>query len=62
VSSPKGLNTSVIDWFYIVAERSASPDQPGGTWVDVRDLGEFHVQSLSNEKAGGERFLVSAGS
>jgi hypothetical protein len=61
VSSPKELNTSVIEWYYTVATRTASAEKPGGTYIDVRDLAELHVQSLSNEKAADERFIVSQG-
>lgn len=30
-------------------------------YVDVRDVGEAHVRALEVEEAGGERFLLSAG-
>lgn len=31
-------------------------------WIDVRDLAEAHVLALEKEKAGGERFVIGAGS
>ena len=32
-----------------------------GSFIDVRDLAQYHVEALINESAGGERFLISAG-
>jgi hypothetical protein len=61
VSSPKELNTSVLDWYNTIVTRSESPEKPGASYIDVRDLAELHVLSLSTEKAKDERFLVSAG-
>jgi len=36
-------------------------DRPTYSHIDVRDLALFHVLALSTEKAGGERFIVTAG-
>lgn len=33
-----------------------------GSWIDVRDLAEYHALALEKEEAGGERIIVSAGS
>ena len=30
-------------------------------YVDVRDIGEAHARALEVDEAGGERFIISAG-
>jgi hypothetical protein len=61
VSSPKALNTSNLEWFNTVVLLSEPLDRPTYSHIDVRDLALFHVLALSTEKAGGERFIVTAG-
>ena len=34
----------------------------GGWWIDVRDLARAHVLAAQKSEAGGNRFIVSAGS
>ena len=35
--------------------------QSSGCWVDVRDVAMAHTNAIKVEKAGGRRFIVSAG-
>ncbi|KFH46010.1 NADPH-dependent methylglyoxal reductase-like protein [Hapsidospora chrysogenum ATCC 11550] len=37
------------------------PPTKGPVWVDVRDVADAHLRSLSTPEAGGERFLLAAG-
>jgi hypothetical protein len=41
--------------------RSAEVLKQSSAYIDVRDLAEAHVRALKEEKAGGERIIVSAG-
>lgn len=34
---------------------------PRGSWVDVREVASAQVEAIENERAGGERFIVSVG-
>lgn len=65
-SSPESLPASPsFFWANVVSDAPKTREQLGAygpAWVDVRDLAEAHVLALEKEKAGGERFLVSAGS
>lgn len=61
VASPDSLNTSVNNFYqFLVGTKSAEDAQTGfGSFVDVRDVAKIHVESLLNEKAGNQRFLVA---
>lgn len=61
VPSPDKLNTSVNNFYqFLVGKKSAEDAQAGfGSFVDVRDVAKIHVESLLNDKAGNERFLVA---
>jgi len=48
-------------YFVLVGGRTEAELKQNSGWVDVRDLGEAHVRTLKEEKAGGERIIVSAG-
>lgn len=34
----------------------------GFNWVDVRDVGDVHAESMLTEAAGGQRIIVAVGS
>jgi hypothetical protein len=57
------LNTSVatFDSFIRGEKTDEDLDPYVGSWVDVRDLAEVHVQLLIQETGGGERWAASAG-
>ncbi|BGP57958.1 hypothetical protein JCM8202_002143 [Rhodotorula sphaerocarpa] len=61
VASPDSLNTSVNNFYqFLVGKKSAEDAQTGfGSFVDVRDVAKIHVESLLNDKAGNQRFLVA---
>ncbi|KAH6890915.1 D-lactaldehyde dehydrogenase [Coprinopsis sp. MPI-PUGE-AT-0042] len=64
-SSPESLNASVsFFWHHIVSDAPKTREELSApnVWIDVRDLAEAHVLALEKEKAGGERFVVGAGS
>lgn len=61
------LNTSAADWYNTVLTSGPTTSMPakltmGSCWIDVRDLGLAHVAALAKSEAGGERFIISAGS
>ena len=69
VKSIDTLNVSSL-WFYnalFSKDESISKDTlhdillPRG-WVDVRDVANAHVRALTTPGAGGQRFIISAGS
>ncbi|KAG8853840.1 methylglyoxal reductase (NADPH-dependent) gre2 [Tulasnella sp. 330] len=64
VKSIDALNTSIADFRKYMQPGKTEEDllAHSGCWVDVRDVALIHALSLSNEKAGGERFLTSSGS
>jgi len=62
VSTVSALNTSLIDFHAIIKGHKAPTGSPTGNWVDVRDLAEAHVRAITVDKAGGERFIIGAGS
>jgi nucleoside-diphosphate-sugar epimerase len=48
---------------FLIGKKSDDDAQVGfGSLVDVRDVAQIHIDSLLNEKAGNERFLVATGS
>ncbi|POY72851.1 hypothetical protein BMF94_4106 [Rhodotorula taiwanensis] len=61
VPSPDKLNTSVNNFYqFLVGNKSAEDAQNGfGSYVDVRDVAKIHVESLLNDHAGNQRFLVA---
>ncbi|BGP43138.1 hypothetical protein JCM10449v2_007162 [Rhodotorula kratochvilovae] len=61
VKGPAALNTSVNNFYqFLEGKKGAEDAQNGfGSFVDVRDVALIHVESLLNEKAGNERFLVA---
>ncbi|KAH6883771.1 D-lactaldehyde dehydrogenase [Coprinopsis sp. MPI-PUGE-AT-0042] len=64
-ASPESLNASVsMFWHSIASDAPKTRDQLAvrNVWIDVRDLAEAHVRALEREKAGGERFVIGAGS
>ncbi|KDQ17955.1 hypothetical protein BOTBODRAFT_29272 [Botryobasidium botryosum FD-172 SS1] len=64
VPSPAQLSVSP-KMFYEAIRGQGYPQQRasfGINYVDVRDVAELHVRALTNEAAGGERFICSAGS
>ncbi|KAF8511613.1 D-lactaldehyde dehydrogenase [Hysterangium stoloniferum] len=62
VSTVSALNASLIDFYSIIKGHSVPTGYPAGNWVDVRDLAEAHVRAITMDKAGGERFIIGAGS
>jgi len=64
VDNKESLNTSAGTFFNNVVA-GETPEETllagGGSWVDVRDVANAHVLSLTTEKAGGERFIASGG-
>jgi hypothetical protein len=63
VSAVDGLNESLRYWHDHVLVDGKTKDELKTTssWIDVRDLSEAHVRALKEEKAGGERLIVCAG-
>ena len=64
LSSPKQLNTSLLDYYNIVIKADIDADsliKGGSSWVDVRDLSLAHVLALEKAAAGSERIIVCAG-
>ncbi|KZT25504.1 D-lactaldehyde dehydrogenase [Neolentinus lepideus HHB14362 ss-1] len=65
ISSPDQLNTS-MDEIYSTLLKHSKDDQTlaslGNAWIDVRDLARAHVLAIQREQAGGNRFIVCAGS
>ena len=61
IDSPSKLNTSVSQWYaWLSGQKDGSQAKgPQSNEVDVRDLAYAHVQSLSEEKAGNQRFAIS---
>jgi len=68
VTSVSSLNTSIAI-FRSTLLASASESSPPtedflfkhGSWVDVRNVAEAHVEAVLRPEAGGERFVTSAG-
>lgn len=63
MSSIDKLNESLAQWQnYVVAGGKTEAElKQASSWVNVADLAEAHVRALKEEKAGGERFIVAAG-
>lgn len=57
------LNTSnsLVHAVVSAGETAAVPGTKGPVWVDVRDVADAHVRSLTTPDAGGSRFLLAAG-
>jgi nucleoside-diphosphate-sugar epimerase len=66
ISKPEDLNTSSkMFWETTLPTANHSTEyltEPRGGWIDVRDIALAHVLALEKESAGGERFIISAGS
>jgi len=64
VPSADQLNTSQAE-FYNTVVKGAKDDKSlgslGNCWIDVRDLALAHVLAMETAQAGGNRFIVSAG-
>lgn len=63
MNSLEALNTSNQRLRNIVQGQFKSQIPPTGIflWVDVRDVALAHVRAIEVEKAGGQRFFVTAG-
>lgn len=64
ISSLDALNQSNATWkrsLFDVDETQEVLMRAQGSWVDVRDVAEGHVQAALHEQAGGQRFIVSHG-
>ena len=63
VSGPDAINTSVSSFYPIAKGDIQEKDLPGplGNYVDVREVADAHAKALVTPKAGGERYIVSAG-
>ena len=62
VSSPTSLNASMKGFYASVVsctELTPTIEAFQASWIDVRDVAEALVRSLSTEEAGGKRFIVS---
>jgi nucleoside-diphosphate-sugar epimerase len=62
VEDPTSLNVSAAMWYENVVKQKHTETGPTNSWIDIRDLAEAHVRALERPEAGGERFIVSAGS
>ncbi|KAG6809992.1 hypothetical protein H0H93_015323 [Arthromyces matolae] len=65
LKSLDALNTSARQWYNAVLGTSQSEaflTVQGSAYIDVRDVAEAHTLALEKEAAGGERFIISAGS
>jgi nucleoside-diphosphate-sugar epimerase len=51
-------------WYHVVSDAPKTREElsSANVWIDVRDIAEAHVLALEKEKAGGERFVLGAGS
>nr|ODO02275.1 D-lactaldehyde dehydrogenase [Cryptococcus depauperatus CBS 7855] len=61
--SPEKLNTSVAMFWDWASGKKTEADLPAplDNWVDVKEVALAHVRALTVPEAGGERFIVSAG-
>ncbi|KAH8110872.1 NAD-binding protein [Phellopilus nigrolimitatus] len=65
VSSPAALNSSVGLFYEAILTQKKTPEELAemqAPWVDVRDVALGHVRALEVPAAGGQRFILSAGS
>lgn len=64
VNSLSSLNESLRQLYDTIFDESTSEarHKEASAWVDVRDIAEAHVRALKEEKAGGERIIISANS
>ncbi|KAG6864908.1 hypothetical protein C0991_006437 [Blastosporella zonata] len=65
VKNVDALNTSSRQWYDAVlgeGQSEAFLKVQGSAYIDVRDVAEAHTLALEKEAAGGERFVISAGS
>ncbi|KAI1798371.1 NAD(P)-binding protein [Ganoderma leucocontextum] len=61
---PESLNQSARDWYETVVKGVLDNDalvNIGSSYVDVRDLAQGHVLAVTQQEAGGERVIISAG-
>jgi nucleoside-diphosphate-sugar epimerase len=62
VEEPSSLNTSAAEWYEkVVKQKHAEESAEPASYIDVRDLAEAHIRALEKPEAGGERFIVNAG-
>jgi nucleoside-diphosphate-sugar epimerase len=63
VSDMGKLNTSAADMYRLIngSEKSV-PDTTFFAYVDVRDVAEAHLRAYETPAAGGERYIITAGS
>ncbi|EIW55904.1 NAD-P-binding protein [Trametes versicolor FP-101664 SS1] len=64
VAKPEDLNTSAHTWYFAVVKGTLDNEalaNNGGSWVDVRDIAQAHVEALLKPEAAGNRFIVSSG-
>ena len=63
LNSLEAINTSNQRLRNIIQGQFKAQIPPTGTftWVDVRDVALAHVRAIEVEKAGGQRFFVTAG-
>jgi nucleoside-diphosphate-sugar epimerase len=63
VSDPEKLNTSIKAIWALShgGKKEEELSNPGGSFVDVRNVAQAHVQALLRAEAGNQRFVVSSG-
>ncbi|KAH8110868.1 hypothetical protein DFH11DRAFT_1880257 [Phellopilus nigrolimitatus] len=64
VSSPAALNSSVALFYGAILSQKKMPEEVAkmqNSWVDVREVALGHVRALEIPAAGGQRFILSAG-
>lgn len=61
IKNAESLNTSVGAWYqYLIGnKKDEDATNASGMLVDVRDVAQIHVNSLTTAEAGGQRFVVS---
>jgi nucleoside-diphosphate-sugar epimerase len=62
VSNPDKLNTSIKAIWALShgGKKEEELSNPGGSFVDVRNVAQAHVQALVRAEGGNERFVVSS--
>ncbi|TFY73351.1 hypothetical protein EWM64_g10661 [Hericium alpestre] len=63
VPSPEKLNQSLSELYNIMIQSDATTPYPeyANGWIDVRDAALAHVLAASTPAAGGNRFIIAAG-
>ncbi|TBU27344.1 NAD(P)-binding protein [Dichomitus squalens] len=65
VKKPEEMGTSMLMWYNYVVKGAVSNEtlaNDGATFVDVRDIAEAHTRAFKTPAAGGQRFIICAGS